>query len=705
MIAFGYYLLKVTLSSGILFGYYRIALRNKLFHQWNRFFLMVTLLLSLSLPLHPFSIAVNTGESKVVQLLTVVDRDEFVVVSTKGSGFLISPEQWTGFGYFMVSLALLVSSILFLIRLRRILRSHSPQRMDDIFFVNTEEKGTPFSFFHYIVWNKNISLASESGQQIFKHEVVHVKEKHSYDKVFCLLVLIPFWVNPFFWLIRKELYAIHEFIADKKSLQSYDTTAFAKMILQSTYSQQFQNFTNPFFQSSIKRRLTMLAKYQNPKINYFGRILVLPLLALLVLAFTVKAKNVVKENNLRKISKNENQINQNQIISLTPSESFNNQQKFKALASDTIPTLQYKGKIIKEVTVIKSVEKTDINLVFQDGSKETISESDAIKANLITKQATIFTAPVIKKDSSVSIKNVVVENISVPVKDTGNITIKGPYNTMLILIDAEVFNGTWEQLPVAQKDIQSINIMKGEDLVKEYGAKAKNGVLAIITKAYFEKMEKEREKNPPIFTKTEVEPKFNGDWPAFLMKNLNAKIPAINKAPNGTYTVIVQFIVNVDGTLSDMKALTEHGHGMEDEVFRVLKVSPNWLPAVQNGKKVRVYHKQPITFVVTEKNDGETTGIQEQKIPLTKVKLDAIKSMKNISQVTIDGYEIVRFTLVVGTDNGGVKEHINEGKIFDEETKQMLANLKSGDLFFFESIRGIKNGSEKRFPAQMYKAE
>jgi protein TonB len=77
-------------------------------------------------------------------------------------------------------------------------------------------------------------------------------------------------------------------------------------------------------------------------------------------------------------------------------------------------------------------------------------------------------------------------------------------------------------------------------------------------------------------------------------------VPVDSGANAGTYTVIAQFIVHKDGSISDLKTLTNHGHGMEDEVLRVMKKSPSWIPAVQNGCNVTAYRKQPITFVIAD---------------------------------------------------------------------------------------------------------
>ena len=62
--------------------------------------------------------------------------------------------------------------------------------------------------------------------------------------------------------------------------------------------------------------------------------------------------------------------------------------------------------------------------------------------------------------------------------------------------------------------------------------------------------------------------------------------PVDNGAPEGTYTVYVQFVVDKEGNISDVKALTNHGYGMEEEAVRVIKKGPNWTPAIQNGRPV-----------------------------------------------------------------------------------------------------------------------
>lgn len=114
---------------------------------------------------------------------------------------------------------------------------------------------------------------------------------------------------------------------------------------------------------------------------------------------------------------------------------------------------------------------------------------------------------------------------------------------------------------------------------------------------------KKPEPEPEIFTKVEIDASYPGGpsaWRNFLERNLRGETPVDNGATPGNYTVIIQFVVDVAGNVSDIKALTNLGYGMEQEAIRVLKRSGKWKPAIQNGREVKAYRKQPITFQVLE---------------------------------------------------------------------------------------------------------
>ena len=106
-----------------------------------------------------------------------------------------------------------------------------------------------------------------------------------------------------------------------------------------------------------------------------------------------------------------------------------------------------------------------------------------------------------------------------------------------------------------------------------------------------------------VFTKVENEAQFPGGtaaWVRYLQKNLNANTPVDNGARSGTYQVIVKFIVSKDGSISEVQPETKHGYGMEEEAIKIIKRGPKWTPALQNGRNVNAYRRQPNTFVVEE---------------------------------------------------------------------------------------------------------
>ena len=305
MLPFAYYLLKVIICSAILFGYYWFLLRNKVFHSYNRFYLLGIVVLSIGLPLVKFNIFNNeTNKPTVVKMLQVVAAgDEYMdeIITYAPTNGYINLLDFLPFLYVLLSVILLFMLVHMLVSIFLLQKNNEKIRVENIYFIKTDgAKGTPFSFFKYVFWNNHIDINSSTGNRIFKHEIAHVQQRHSWDKMFINLLLIVFWSNPVFWLIRKELSMIHEFIADKKAVEDGDTTVFAAMILQATYPQKNFYITNNFFYSPIKRRLMMLTKNQHPRMNYISRLLALPLLVFVFGAFTVKVVNKIENGSASK---------------------------------------------------------------------------------------------------------------------------------------------------------------------------------------------------------------------------------------------------------------------------------------------------------------------------------------------------------------------------------------------------------------------
>ena len=293
MLPIAYYFLQVVLCSGLMMGYYLLVLRNKRFHRYNRFYLLAAALLSWIVPLVKigWNHAVVKEDPQVMQLLSVLaDNNSQIEATVTQPGFQWSWETAATGLYFLVAGVLLLGMLYAIYKVYLLLKHHSCKNVGDVYLIITHAKGTPFSFFRYIFWNEAIDLRSESGRQILLHELEHVKQKHSVDKIVMQLILAGGWFNPFFWLMKKEMEMIHEFIADKKAVENGDTGSLARMLLTAAYPEQRFALTNPFFFSPVRRRLQMLGNNKNPKFSYISRTLLLPLLAIVVILFSFRNK-------------------------------------------------------------------------------------------------------------------------------------------------------------------------------------------------------------------------------------------------------------------------------------------------------------------------------------------------------------------------------------------------------------------------------
>ena len=389
-------------------------------------------------------------------------------------------------------------------------------------------------------------MQSATGQQILKHELAHVQEKHSVDNITMQVVMVFGWFNPFFWLARKELHMIHEFIADKKSVNNGDTSSFAEMLLAASYPQKQFLLTNSFFFSPIKRRLLMITNNKNPRFSYLRRLVVLPLLAIVVMMFAFRTTPAHKEV-------------YNQTISInTSSDAAAFKEKAKNVNALNAKNL---GKDTTIVLVSKDTTRKQ-PLYLLDGKKITHDEMSKIDP------ATIESINVLKDKTAVD-----------------KYGEEGKNGVVLINLKKNAI----EKVEMAKIVPNFKGVEKPEVVVIGYSDKA--------------------EKNLPIgnpriiFAETQVHPEFVGGdeaWSKYLMHNLNRDLPMQKNAPIGKYSVRVSFVVNENGKVSDVLAENNPGYGTAEEAMRVVTESPIWKPAVQNGYTVACKTLQTITFVVSK---------------------------------------------------------------------------------------------------------
>lgn len=277
---------KVFLASGVLFLYYQLFLKDKTFHHYNRFYLLGVLVLSMILPFFKisyFTIEVNTDIYLLYSKLQNFN-------STKPLSHDFSYSQFIAYVIGLVSVFYLSKLFYGIFKIQQLKKEFIRQHFEGISFYQTNLPEAPFSFFKNLFWKDSILIHSDLGRQILKHEMVHIEQKHSRDKIFTEMVTAVFWWNPVFHLIKKELSLIHEYLADKKAIKNSDTKAFAQMLLASHFSGAQLPATSPFLNSNLKKRLTMLKKSKT-KYSYARRILALPLLFALAFIYMINAKN------------------------------------------------------------------------------------------------------------------------------------------------------------------------------------------------------------------------------------------------------------------------------------------------------------------------------------------------------------------------------------------------------------------------------
>ncbi|MNU13570.1 BlaR1 peptidase M56 [compost metagenome] len=288
-----FYFGKVIICSGVMFLYYQLSLKDKTFHHYNRFYLLSAMLISILLPLikvEDFTIEVNENLFVLINKLQNLNTNK-----TISHDYIYFRIIFSALG--LVSLYFLGKFMYGIFRIQQLKNQFKKESFEGVNFYQTNLSEAPFSYFKNLFWKNSIVINSEVGKQILKHEMVHIEQKHSIDKIFIEILTSVFWFNPFFHIIKKEINLIHEYLADKKAVKQSDTKAFAQMLLASHFSGKPLPATSPFLSSNLKKRLKMLQKPQT-KFGYARRIFALPVLFTVAFAYMVNAKNKeIKEVN------------------------------------------------------------------------------------------------------------------------------------------------------------------------------------------------------------------------------------------------------------------------------------------------------------------------------------------------------------------------------------------------------------------------
>jgi len=434
-------------------------------------------------------------------------------------------------------------------------------------------------------------------------------------------------MNPINWIIQKELITIHEFIADEEAVGNENVEIFAKMLLQTHYGNHFLNPTHQFFYSSIKRRIIMLTTSKNIKYSYARRLMVLPILVIAVGLVSIKVH--ATERIANKVASMKAVVFQVITDTVKPTEKL----KLKSIidtSTSRVDTLFFKDDIKQALFIMdgKTVSWEEMKNLNPDnllainvlkGDKAT-EYGKAGKNGVILIQ-TRFVAPQPPSIIAPPTPPAPAEVVSV-VGAKGAIVNNRGRTPLYVINGVPVQKNTNNPIQnINPNDIESINIMKDKSAISLYGKEGEDGVVLITTKSGIKstiktgyKMDAQElvDKYPTVVTVTNYQknvtritpPQFPGGEEAlakYLEQNLNHKLPSERGGPEGKYTVVLSFLVEEDGTVSNVEARNDPGYGTAEEAIRVIKNGPNWIPSERDGKKGNYLKRMSIEFMVSKK--------------------------------------------------------------------------------------------------------
>ena len=166
----------------------------------------------------------------------------------------------------------------------------------------------------------------------------------------------------------------------------------------------------------------------------------------------------------------------------------------------------------------------------------------------------------------------------------------------LLILDDKI--ATIDQVRALPRDaVARVATMREKAAIRSYGEKAKHGALIITTVKHQKEIDNELIGQPDVFDKVDEMPQFPGGMPAMMQYlSSNIRYPEDAKEAGAQGRVIVSFIVEKDGSISNAKVTKPTYSSLDEEALRLVSAMPNFIPGKQNGEAVRVKYSFPVSF-------------------------------------------------------------------------------------------------------------
>lgn len=280
------YLLQVNVGLILFYALYKLVCTRDTFFRSRRFILIVSLVLPFILPFIDVREWLESRDRMI--MLTHFDYSavlpEIVVGSeeaeTGNRVFVLS--EWIGYLYLAGVLVLLARLAIQAFSLYRLIIRMPEKEINGVRVKCLNDPSGPFSFFGWIFMNP-AAVKEDEISEILTHEMAHVKQHHSVDVLLAEMVSICCWMNPFAWLLKREVRLNLEFLADRKVMEAgFATKSYQYHLLGLAYNHKY-GLSNNFNFSHLKQRIIMMNKKKSNAAGHIKYALfVLPAFALLV---------------------------------------------------------------------------------------------------------------------------------------------------------------------------------------------------------------------------------------------------------------------------------------------------------------------------------------------------------------------------------------------------------------------------------------
>ena len=578
------YILKSSLCLALFYLFYRLLLSKETFHRFNRLALLGLLAFSSAIPF------VEVTMEK--QAKADISFDEFMLIPEVTTSVVIkdvsAPFPWMALVLLVYGLGIVFFMGRHLWSLRRmcsLLRASRREKMEEgvILFVH-KEKVAPFSWMNMIVVSEEDLL--ENGEVILTHERAHIKNRHSWDLLLAEVCIFLQWFNPAAWILKQELQTIHEYEADKWVINNgIDAKTYQLLIIKKAVGTRLYSIANSFNHSSLKKRITMMIKKKSNPWARLKYLYVLPLATVAVAAFARP-----------EVSNEFNEISSVKVNDLT----------------SIVKTNEVKGvedslneKFILNAQVMKYPAKKPL-----------------VGASVVIRGTTIGTTSDADGKFQLSVNKGDVVVVSFVGLQTQFVPVEG--NSNLVVWMRDDVQKMEEMVVYAPDSSEAENEERGP----------------VVFDMPIEKIEKDAasENEGTVYSTVEQMPMFPGGMQAameFLGKNMKYPVAAQKAKIEGR--VIVQFVVDKDGSITKAQVVNSVSPELDAEAIRVVNLMPKWNPGKQRGQEVPVMFTMPITFRL----QTPQPKAEEDNPPYHQLSL---KVGKDVDEKTVDEIkEVLRY--------------------------------------------------------------